>query len=297
MTGHAAQQEGQRILHRGAGFRGLRFHFASFLCLCLLPLAADQAKAQNARPAPLRDVGIDQKLDEQLPLDLTFRDETGKPVQLRKYFGQKPVLLSLVYYDCPMLCTLVLNGLVRSLRAVPLDVGGQFQVVTVSFDPRETAALAAAKKETYVERYGRAQASQGWHFLTGDEASIQQLTRAVGFRYTYDEKSGQFAHATGIMVLTPTGRLARYFYGIEYSPRDLRLALVEASANKIGSVVDQLLLFCFHYDPKTGKYSLVVMNVLRIAGMGTLLALGSFMLVMFRRDRRKHWKPEEANLA
>ena len=298
MTVHAAQQEGQRILHRGAGFRGLRFHFASFLCLCLLlPLAVDQAKAQNARPAPLRDVGIDQKLDEQLPLDLTFRDETGKPVQLRKYFGQKPVLLSLVYYDCPMLCTLVLNGLVRSLRAVPLDVGDQFQVVTVSFDPRETAALAAAKKETYVKRYGRAQASQGWHFLTGDEASIQQLTRAVGFRYAYDEKSGQFAHATGIMVLTPTGRLARYFYGIEYSPRDLRLALVEASANKIGSVVDQLLLFCFHYDPKTGKYSLVVMNVLRIAGMGTLLALGSFMLVMFRRDRRKHWKPEEANLA
>ena len=297
MTVHAAQQEGQRILHRGAGFRRLRFHFVSFLCLCLLPLAADQAKAQNARPAPLRDVGIDQKLNEQLPLDLTFRDETGKPVQLRKYFGQKPVLLSLVYYDCPMLCTLVLNGLVRSLRAVPLDVGDQFQVVTVSFDPRETAALAAAKKETYVKRYGRAQASQGWHFLTGDEASIQQLTRAVGFRYAYDEKSGQFAHATGIMVLTPTGRLARYFYGIEYSPRDLRLALVEASANKIGSVVDQLLLFCFHYDPKTGKYSLVVMNVLRIAGMGTLLALGSFMLVMFRRDRRKHWKPEEANLA
>ena len=249
------------------------------------------------RPAPLRDVGIDQKLNEQLPLDLTFRDETGKPVQLRKYFGQKPVILSLVYYDCPMLCTLVLNGLTRSLRAVPLDVGDQFHVVTVSFDPRETAALAAAKKEAYVKRYARAQASQGWHFLTGEEASIQQLTRAVGFRYAYDEKSGQFAHATGIMVLTPTGRLARYFYGIDYSPRDLRLALVEASANKIGSAIDQLLLFCFHYDPKTGKYSLVVMNVLRIAGMGTLLALGSFMFVMFRRDRRKHSKPEEVNLA
>ena len=293
MTVSAAHQKGQRILNCGAGSRPLGSRFIVLLCLCLLlALAADLAQAQNVRPAPLRDVGIDQKLNEQLPLNLTFRDETGKPVQLRQYFGHKPVILSLVYYDCPMLCTLVLNGLVRSLRVVPLDVGDQFDVVTVSFDPRETAALAAAKKETYVKRYARAQASQGWHFLTGEEASIQQLTRAVGFRYAYDAKSGEFAHATGIMVLTPTGRLARYFYGIDYSPRDLRLALVEASAHKIGSVVDQLLLFCFHYDPKTGKYSLVVMNVLRVAGMGTLLALGSFLFVMFRRDRRKHWKPE-----
>ncbi len=298
MTVSAAHQKGQRILNRGGESRPLRSHFIALLCLCLLlTLAADLAQAQNVRPAPLRDVGIDQKLNEQLPLNLTFRDETGKPVQLRQYFGQKPVILSLVYYDCPMLCTLVLNGLVRSLRVVPLDVGDQFDVVTVSFDPRETPALAAAKKETYVKRYARAQASQGWHFLTGEEASIQQLTRAVGFRYAYDAKSGEFAHATGIMVLTPTGRLARYFYGIEYSPRDLRLALVEASAHKIGSVVDQLLLFCFHYDPRTGKYSLVVMNVLRVAGMGTLLALGSFLFVMFRRDRRKHWKPEETGPA
>ena len=298
MTVSAAHQKGQRILNRGGESRPLRSHFIALLCLCLLlTLAADLAQAQNVRPAPLRDVGIDQKLNEQLPLNLTFRDETGKPVQLRQYFGQKPVILSLVYYDCPMLCTLVLNGLVRSLRVVPLDVGDQFDVVTVSFDPRETPALAAAKKETYVKRYARAQASQGWHFLTGEEAAIQQLTRAVGFRYAYDAKSGEFAHATGIMVLTPTGRLARYFYGIEYSPRDLRLALVEASAHKIGSVVDQLLLFCFHYDPRTGKYSLVVMNVLRVAGMGTLLALGSFLFVMFRRDRRKHWKPEETGPA
>ena len=298
MTVSAAHQKGQRILNRGAGSRPLGSRFIVLLCLCLLlALAADPGQAQNVRPAPLRDVGIDQKLNEQLPLNLTFRDETGKPVQLRQYFGQKPVILSLVYYDCPMLCTLVLNGLVRSLRVVPLDVGDQFDVVTVSFDPRETAALAAAKKKTYVKRYARAQASQGWHFLTGEEASIQQLTRAVGFRYAYDEKSGEFAHATGIMVLTPTGRLARYFYGIDYSPRDLRLALVEASAHKIGSVVDQLLLFCFHYDPKTGKYSLVVMNALRVAGMGTLLALGSFLFVMFRRDRHKHWKPEKAGPA
>ena len=193
-----------------------------------------------------------------------------------------------------MLCTLVLNGLVRSLRVVPLDVGDQFDVVTVSFDPRETAALAAAKKKTYVKRYARAQASQGWHFLTGEEASIQQLTRAVGFRYAYDEKSGEFAHATGIMVLTPTGRLARYFYGIDYSPRDLRLALVEASAHKIGSVVDQLLLFCFHYDPKTGKYSLVVMNALRRRGDGHASGPGELSVCHVSPGSAQTLEPEKA---
>ena len=298
MTVPVARQKGQQILDRGAGFQLAPIYCLWFLFFSLLLLlAVDPAQAQNVRPAPLRDVGIDQRLNEQLPLDLTFRDETGRTVRLGEYFGRKPVILSLVYYDCPMLCTLVLNGLLRSLRALSLDAGDQFNVVTVSFDPRETAALAAAKKATYVKRYARARASQGWHFLTGEEASIQQLTRAAGFRYVYDSQSGQFAHATGIMVLTPAGRLARYFFGIEYSARDLRLALVEASAHKIGSPIDQLLLFCYQYDPTTGQYSLAIMNILRIAGMATLVALGSFVFVMLRRDRRKTWKREETDLA
>ncbi len=248
------------------------------------------AGAQNRRPPLLRDVGIDQKLNEQVPLDLAFQDETGRIVQLREYFGQKPVILSLVYYECPMLCTQVLNGLLRSLKDLPLEVGEQFNVVTVSFNRREKPELAAAKKRLYVGLYARPGASQGWHFLTGDEASIRQLAGAVGFRYAYDPQSGQYAHATGIMVLTPGGRMARYFYGIDYPSRDMRLGLVEASANKIGSPVDQILLFCYHYDPATGKYGLVIMNVIRAAGLATVLALGIFMWVMFRRERNTQFR-------
>lgn len=252
-----------------------------------LPLRA-QILNSGAPPPMLREVGIDQKLGAPLPLDLTFRDERGETVQLQQYFGEKPVILSFVYYECPMLCTQVLNGLLESLRTVSFDVGKQFEIVTVSFDPGETPKLAADKKASYVKQYKRAGAEQGWHFLTGDTASIRQLTQAAGFRYTYDPATDQFAHASGIMVVTPQGKMARYFYGIEYSGRDLRLALVEAAENKIGSPVDALLLYCFHYDPLTGKYGLVIMNVLRLAGVATVMALGTFMLVMFRRDRREH---------
>lgn len=260
------------------------FPFSFFLLIS----GSAQAQELNAssQPAVLRDVGIDQKLNEPAPLDLVFRDETGRSVPLREYFGEKPVILSLVYYECPMLCTMVLNGLVRSLRTLSFDVGEEFTVLTVSFNPKETPAQAAEKKQIALESYGRPGAASGWHFLTGEETSIRQLTQAVGFRYTYDPETQQFAHASGIMVLTPQGKLARYFYGIEYAPKDLRLGLVEASEGKVGSPVDQVLLLCYHYDPVTGKYGVVIMNVLRLAGIATVLALGTFMFVMFRRDRR-----------
>jgi protein SCO1/2 len=236
----------------------------------------------------LRDVGIDQKLGASLPLDLAFRNENGETIQLQQYFGERPVILSFVYYECPMLCTQVLNGLVESLRTLAFDAGKQFELVTVSFDPSETPKLAADKKTSYLKQYKRAGAEQGWHFLTGDSAAIRLLTQAAGFHYKYDPVTDQFAHASGIMVITPQGRIARYFYGIEYSGRDLRLALVEAAENKIGSPVDALLLYCFHYDPLTGKYGLVIMNVLRLAGIATVVVLASFMIVMFRRDRREN---------
>src|ERR1700693_5720774 len=239
-------------------------------------LVAPSARAEKSSetPALLRDVGIEQKLNEQVPLDLAFRDETGRTVALREYFGQKPVILAMVYYECPMLCTQVLNGLLTSLKVLPLDVGKQFNVITVSFNPRENPGLAANKKRVYVGLYARPGAAEGWHFLTGDEAPIKELARALGFHYAYDKESDQFAHATAIMILTPQGKISRYYYGIDYSPRDLRLSLVEASANKIGSPVDQILLYCYHYDPTTGKYGLVVANVLRAAALVTFLVLG-----------------------
>lgn len=240
-----------------------------------------------SKPAILDQVGIEQRLNQQLPLDLPFRDETGKTVRLGDYFGQKPVILTLVYYECPMLCTEVLNGLTSALSVLKFDVGKEFNVVTVSFDPREGPALAAAKKRTYLNRYGRPGAEQGWHFLTGDQASIDALTKAVGFRYQWDPNAQQFAHATAIMVVTPQGRLAQYYYGVQYSPKDLRLGLIEASQNRIGSVVDQLLLYCYHYDPRTGKYGPVIMNVMRLAGLATLLVLGGFLFILFRHEPRK----------
>ncbi len=234
-------------------------------------------------PTALRDVRIEQKLDQQLPLDLIFHDENGQPVKLGQYFGQKPVVLALVYYDCPMLCTQVLNGMVTSFRVLPFQPGKEFDVVTVSFDPRETSTLAAAKKKLYVNYLPekmQAAASNGWHFLTGDQASITQLTDAVGFRYRYDEATKQFAHASAIMVTTPQGRLSHYFYGIEYAPRDLRLALIESSANKIGSPVDQLLLYCYHYDPATGKYGAAVMKIMRVAGVVTVLGIIAMLMAL-----------------
>ena len=242
---------------------------------------------KTALPKALEGVGIDQKLDEQVPLDLVFKDEAGREVPLSNFFSKgKPVVLALVYYRCPMLCTQILTGLESTLKAVTFNPGKDFEVVAVSFDPKDTPELAAAKKQTYLRRYARPNTANGWHFLTGDEKNIKSLTDAVGYHYKYDPKTDQFAHASGIMVLTPDGRVSRYFYGVEYAPRDVRLGLVEASQNKIGSPADAILLFCFHYDPSTGKYGAIAMNILR--GSAALFALigGLFLLIVIRRDVR-----------
>jgi protein SCO1/2 len=240
-------------------------------------------------PEALKGVGIEQRLNELLPLDAEFTDEHGSRVNLGEYFGEKPVILALVYYECPMLCTLELNGLLRALRVVPLELGTDFDVVTVSFDPGETPDLAMGKKSEYASQYGREGSEQGWHFLTGSAESIERLAGAVGFSYRYDPATDLFTHASAIFVATPEGHLSKYFYGIEYSARDLRLGLVEASAGKIGTAVDELLLFCFHYDPATGKYGVVIMNVLRLAGIATVIVLGGFIVLMLRRDRRRRF--------
>jgi len=253
--------------------------------LAALPLAAQSAP--DGRPPILRTVAIEQHLDEPLPLDLQLRDEQGRAVRLGSYFGKRPVVLVLAYYNCPMLCTQVLNGLVAAMRVLSFDVGRDYEVVTVSFDPRDDPSDARAKKEPYVARYGRPGAAAGWHFLTADPRAIASLTESVGFRYAWDERTGQFAHASAIYVATPNGRLSRYIYGIEYAPRDLRLALVEASSGKIGTPVDQLLLYCYHYDPAAGRYGAVVMNMVRLAGVGVVLLITVFLLVMWRRDRRR----------
>lgn len=272
----------------------------SFVALALIGAAATSsvARAQSMAPPPgeivradekpaaLKDIGIDQRLNEPLPLALPFRDETGRTIALGDAFGKRPVVLALVYYNCPMLCTQVLNGLLASLNVMSLEAGRDFDVVAVSFDPRETPEMASAKKEAYLSRYKHPNASAGWRFLTGDEASIAALTKAAGFRYKFDAARDQFAHASAVMVATPDGRLARYFYGIEYAPRDLRLGLVEASAGKIGTPVDQLLLYCFHYDPASGKYGAVVVNIIRLAGVATVVGLAAAILVMSRRRAR-----------
>lgn len=245
------------------------------------------ANVKPALPAALEGVGIDQRLDAQVPLNLEFKDEAGRTLPLSTYFAPgKPVLLALVYYRCPMLCTQILNGVESGLKTVSFNPGQDFEVVAVSFDPQDTTELAAAKKQTYLRRYGRPGTANGWHFLTGGAANIAALTQAVGFRYKLDAATGQFAHASGIMILTPEGRLSRYFYGVEYGPRDLRLGLVEASLNKIGSPVDQLLLFCYHYDASTGKYGAVAINMVRGAGAAFVLVAGTFLLIVFRRDIR-----------
>jgi protein SCO1 len=253
----------------------------------LLLLASGPASAQPGLPPALREVGFDQKLNEQVPLDLEFNDEAGRTVRLADYCHDKPVILVLAYFRCPMLCDQVLNGLVRGLADLPFDVGKEFNVVTVSFDPRETPAMAADKKRVLLERYGRPGAEEGWHFLTGEDASIKRLTGAAGFRYTYDAKHDQFAHASGIIILTPTGKISRYFHDIRYSPRDLRLGLVEASENRIGSATDQILLYCFHYDPVEGRYGPAVINFVRLGGVLTLVAVGAFFTVLWRRERRR----------
>jgi protein SCO1/2 len=257
------------------------------LCATVLALTG-AAFAQRFDPvqrfSPAQDVGLDQHLGDKLPLELVFRDESGSSRPLSDFFETKPVLLSFVYFECPMLCTEVLNEEVRLLKALSLEPGRDFEIVTVSIDPKDTPELAAKKKRNYVEELGRPEFAGAWHFLVGDQAAIRSLTSAAGFRYVYDAEQGEFAHAGGVIVVAPGGVLSRYFYGIEYSPRDVRLGLVEASQGKVGSLVDQVLMMCFHYDPATGRYSIAVMTVARILGVLTVVALISFIV--------RHWLRE-----
>jgi protein SCO1/2 len=244
----------------------------------------DPLQSIGNRPELLKAVGIDQKLNDSIPLDLAFRDEHGNRVELGEYFGSKPVILTLVYYSCPMLCTQVLNGLNRSLKEIPMEMGRDFRVVTVSIDPTERPILAEAKQVMYAGMYGRPGAAEGWRFLTGSAREIKQLANAVGFRYAYDPDSKQFAHASVIMILTPEGKISRYLYGIQYPQRDLRLGLVEASNGKIGSPVDQILLFCYHYDPHTGKYGLLISRIIQLSGLLTVLIGAVFLIFLFRGE-------------
>jgi len=254
--------------------------------LCLLAALPLFAETSTTPPRLPGKVDIAQKLSAQVPLDLMFRDEQGKVVRLNQYFGKgRPVLLNFVYYRCPMLCPMVMDGATESLTNLKFDIGKEFDVITVSIDPRDKTADALQMKDKYVRRYGRLDSAAGWHFLTGHDTAIHQLADAVGFQYAYDEKSDQFAHGAAIFILTPDGRTSRYFYGFEYKPRDLRLAIVEASAGRIGTAADQLLLLCFHYDPATGKYSRNAMMFARAGGITTMLALGGFIFVMLRRER------------
>jgi protein SCO1/2 len=238
----------------------------------------------SALPAALREIGFDQNLDRQVPFDIPFTDEQGHPVRLGDYFGTRPVVLAFVYYGCPLLCTQVLNALASALDVLSLQPGVDFEVVTISFDPRETPALAAAKKDLSLKRYQRPGAADAWHFLTGEQPAIARATQAAGFRFVWDAGLKQFAHPTGIIVLTPGGRVARYLFGIEYGPRDLRLAIVDASEGRVGSPVDSFLLYCYHYDPMTGRYGLVIMRTIRLAGAATVLTLVMFVGLMLRRE-------------
>ncbi|HUH11928.1 MAG TPA: SCO family protein [Longimicrobiales bacterium] len=240
----------------------------------------------DVRPSALREVGFDQRLGENVPADLVLRDEDGRAVELRAYLGRRPVVLSIVYYECPMLCTLTLNGLVSAMATLSFDVGREFEVVTVSFDAREGPELARAKKAAYLQRYKRPGAALGWHFLTGDAEALRALTAAVGFRYAWDERTNQFAHPAGVVVLTPEGRISRYLYGVEYAPKDLRLALVESGEGRIGSAVDQVLLFCYQYDPENGRYGAVIMRLVRLGAVLTLAALGGLIFTLRRAERR-----------
>jgi protein SCO1 len=250
-------------------------------------VAADSATVpSNSMPEPLKAVGYDQRLGEQVPLDLEFRDEAGRPVKLGDLFGRRPVVLVFAYYECPMLCDLVLQGLTGSLKALRFDAGKEFDVVVVSIDPKETPKLAAETEAQTLSRYGRSGTEAGWHFLTGGQGSILKLTQAAGFRYVYDKERDEFAHAAGVVILTPGGRISRYLYGIEYAPRDVRLALIESADGRIGNLADQVLLYCFHYDPVYGKYSAMTMNILRLAAVATVLGLGLLILLLKRRERR-----------
>ena len=285
---------------RGGASAGLRF-VSSF---CILNFAfCISVFAQNAGPggyvdpqAPgtvstttlpqLEGVGFKQRLDEALPLDAIFKDDNGREVKLGQLFGNKPVILAFVYYQCPMLCTQVMNGLSSALKVMPFVAGKDYDVVLVSFDPRDTPAIAAEKKRAHLTYWSTERDGAAWHLLTGNEASIHRATSAAGFTYQWDERTGQFAHVSGVLVVTPEGRLSRYFYGVEFSPKELRLALVESGQGRIGSAIDELLLYCFHYDPESGRYGLVVMNIVRLGGVLTVLCMGSFILLMRRRESR-----------
>jgi protein SCO1/2 len=268
---------------------------AALLAIGLLAPSATGAGSPERSPLagasvdpldPARDIGFDQKLGAQVPLDLSFRDETGREVRLGDYFGTRPVVLSLAYYECPMLCGMALQGVARGLKGIPFVPGREFEVVTVSFDPRETPSLAGMKKRAFVDFYGRPGAAEGWHFLTGDPEPIRRLTASVGFRYAWDESRKEFAHATGLVVLTSDGRIARYLFGTDYAPKDLRLSLVEAAGGRIGSLSDELLLLCYRYDPRTGRYSRLALDSVRVGALLSVLGLGAFIAVMLRRERR-----------
>lgn len=267
------------------------------LAVSILLVGASLLPAQYARPTITKGVDIEQKLNSPVPLDLVFRDESGQAVPLRTYFGDKPVLLQLVYFKCSSLCPMSLHETVTSLRRVSLEPGRDYNVVVASFDPSDTPATATEKKAMYAREFGRPGFDSGWHFLTGTQESISRLASSVGFRYRWDERTNQFVHAGGMMVATPEGKLSRYFYGIQYAPADVRMALVEASQHKIGSPVDYVLLFCFHYDATQGKYTLAIVNILKIAGGLTVLLLAGLLYVLMRKDGNKQetrstWREE-----
>ena len=272
--------------------------FLAWIAVPLLTMSAAMAQPPSAfmekentgpssqvNPSDLKDIGIDQHLNDQVPLDLNFKDENGNTVKLGDYFKKgRPVILTMVYYQCPMLCSEVLQGLNQAIETMNFTAGNQYEIVTVSIDPRDTPEMAKEKKASYLKEYNRPGAEDGWHFLTGEQQNVAKLAQAVGWKYRWDPKMQQFIHAAGIMIVTPQGRLAQYYYGVEYAAKDLRLGLIEASQDKIGNVVDKVVLYCYHYDPRTGKYGAVISNMLRIGGAATVLLLGGFIVLMVRRD-------------
>jgi len=261
------------------------------LFLTFMLIAATAVHAQTLSNDQIARVDFEQRLGANVPVNAIFRDESGAPVRLGQFFGERPVVLALAYYECPNLCTVVLNGMLESLRNVRQDAGRDFDVVVVSINPNESAKLAADKKHTYTMRYGRPGTAKGWHFLTGDGASIQQLADAVGYHYVYEPKSKQYAHPSGIVVVTPEGKVSRYFLGIEFPPKDVRQALADASQSRIGSLANRLLLLCFHYDPHSGRYTLLVTRLMQIGGIGTALFVGVLIARMARHEHRREGTP------
>ena len=264
-----------------------QWHPVLLLLLVALAVAAPAAAQTAPAPEPLRKVAFDQKLGAQLDLGLRFTDSTGKPVRIGDYFDDRPVILVMAYYECPMLCDMVLNGIVRTLQELPFDAGDQYEWVVVGIDPEETPAQARKKKNTYAARYAHGGAERGWHFLLGDERAIKRVAGTIGFRYAHDPESGEYAHPAGAVVLTPGGKVSHYFFGTDFDPADLRLGLVEASGSKIGSPVDQILLRCYHYDPETGQYTFAVMSAVRAGGVLMMLSLGGLVGGLLYYERRK----------